>query len=333
MPIKRTFIIAEIGSCHDGSFGNAVNMIRAAARCGVDAVKFQLHIAEAETTRDAPMPPFFKGESRFEYFKRTSFSPEQWVKLWKECKDNGVEFIASSFSVEAVDILEELGVRTHKVPSGEVTNLPLLKHMARTGKRILLSTGMSDYREIGEAIATIREHNDDLVVLQCSTAYPTKYEQVGLNVLAELRKRFKVRVGLSDHTLTNYSAFAAVIGGAEVIEKHFTLSRLMYGSDARNSLEPREFTDLVKGIRAIGIMLNTEVDKDDLSSYRDMKITFEKSIVAARDILKGEVIHEDMLAYKKPGDGMRPSERASIIGKKVTRDIMKDTKLSPGDLE
>ena len=179
----KVFIIAEVGSVHDGSLGNAKKLIDAAAQCGADAVKFQTHIASAETIRDAPMPGFFTGEPRFEYFERTGFGLEQWCELKARCQERGVEFISAPFSNEAVELLEAVGVERYKVPSGEVTNLPLLEALARTGKPILLSSGMSSWPELDQAVQTIRQHHERLVVMQCTTEYPCPYEQVGLNVL------------------------------------------------------------------------------------------------------------------------------------------------------
>jgi N,N'-diacetyllegionaminate synthase len=332
MKFNKIYIIAEIGSCHDGSFGNAKNLIKAAANCGVDAVKFQTHIAEAETLPDAPSPSYFKGESRFEYFKRTAFSQEQLKKLKSCCEECGVEFISSAFSEEAVDVLEKVGVRLHKVPSGEVTNLPLLTKMAKTGKTILLSSGMSDYKEIDQAIDVIRSHNENLVVMQCTSAYPCEYERIGLNVLKEFKNRFNVDIGLSDHTLTAYSSYAAVMMDAKVIEKHFTLSRLMYGSDAKNSLEPDEFRDLVTGIRAIETMLANNVDKDNISAFKDMKEIFQKSIVSSKPINKGETITKYHIGIKKPGTGLEPKYYTEIIGKKASKDISENQVIRKEDI-
>ncbi|MGH6802388.1 MAG: N-acetylneuraminate synthase family protein, partial [Methyloceanibacter sp.] len=216
-------IIAEVGSVHDGSFGNAQRLIDVAAECGADVVKFQTHIASAETLRDAPMPPYFTGEPRYEYFERTAFTLEQWEALKAHCEGLQVEFLSSPFSVEAVELLEKIGVRRYKVPSGEVTNLPYLEVVAQTGKPVLLSSGMSNWAELDAAVDTMLRHHDRLTVLQCTSEYPCPPERVGLNVMMEMRARYKLPVGLSDHTRTNYAAYAAVVLGASVIEKHFTL--------------------------------------------------------------------------------------------------------------
>lgn len=332
LPAARPLIIAEVGSVHDGSHGNAMKLIELAAECGADAVKFQTHIAAAETTRDAPMPPYFKGEPRFAYFERTGFTLPQWHVLKAHAETCGIEFISSPFSTAAVNLLEELGVDRYKVPSGEVTNLPMLEAMARTGKQVLLSTGMSNWNEIDIAVETIRRHNRDLVVLQCTSAYPCPDERVGLNVLGEMMKRYGVPVGFSDHTLDNFAAFAAAACGASVVEKHLTFSRKMYGSDALNAAEPAEFKELVRGLRAIAAMKTSPVDKDDLAPFRDMKRIFEKSIVAAVDIPQNTIITADMLTAKKPGHGLAPARLSEIIGRRAVRAIPADTLLTLEDL-
>ncbi len=326
------FVIAEIGSVHDGSLGNARRLVDVAAECGVDAVKFQAHIPDAETLLDAPMPPYFKGEPRFEYFERTAFSLEQWKVLRAHCSDMGVEFLASPFSVEAVDLLEKVEVKSYKVPSGEVTNLPYLDVIGQTGKPVLLSSGMSSWPELDAAVNTLTRHHGDITVLQCTSEYPCPYERVGLNVMLEMRERYNLPVGFSDHTLTNYAAYAAVVLGASVIEKHFTLSRHMYGSDAKHSLEPEELEDLVKGVRAIETTLKEKVDKNEISQFEKMKEIFEKSVVAVVDIEPGSEINPEMLGCKKPGTGISAARLEEVVGNKAAHFIRADTILQESDI-
>jgi N-acetylneuraminate synthase len=323
-------IIAEVGMTHDGSLGNAVRMAQVAARCGADAVKFQLHDPAAETTRDAPSPPYFTHETRWEYFERTAFTDEQWRTLASACNDAGVEFLCSTFSIEALGRLEALGVRRHKIPSGEVTNLELIRAAGATGKPVLLSSGMSSLGELDEAVSAA---GDRATVLQCTSAYPTPPERVGLNLLAELRERYGKPVGLSDHSVGPYAALAAVALGASVVEKHFTLSRDMYGPDAALALEPPELAALVEGVRAIEAMLAAPVDKDDLSELAEMKRVFEKSVVAAADIPAGAIIDRGMLAAKKPGNGIPARRLPEIVGRRTRRAIAADTVLVEEDIE
>jgi sialic acid synthase SpsE len=329
-------IIAEIGNTHEGSVGLARQFIKAAAASGVDAVKFQTHIFEAESLPDAPNPPYFQAESRKEYFERTAFTAEQWKELVDYARDEEkVGFLSSVFSLESVDLLEKAGVRAYKIPSGEVSNLPLLVHVAATGKRVLLSSGMSSWRELDEAVAALKENGcEDLVVLQCTSRYPCPPGEAGLNVIAEMAARYGLPVGYSDHTDGIGVALAAVVRGASVIEKHFTLSRLMYGSDASLAAEPAEFAGLVREIRAVEEAQRLQVDKDEaVLRLADMKRTFEKSIVAAEDIASGTVLTENLLAFKKPGDGIPAREYKKMLGRTVVRDCERNRKFTWEDVE
>jgi len=334
--VKKTFIIAEIGNTHEGSLGLAKCFINAAAECGVDAVKFQTHIFEAESLPDAPNPPYFKDETRKEYFDRTGFKLEQWKDLQRYAeKECGVEVLWSPFSLEAVDLLEQVGIKTYKIPSGEVSNLPLLIRIAKTGKRVLLSSGMSSWAELDEAVKTLKDNGcNDLFLLQCTSEYPCPPENAGLNIMREMKERYNLPVGFSDHTLGIAVPIAAVCLGARVIEKHFTLSKLMYGPDARFSATPEEMKILVENIRAVEKTLGNKIDKDaKAAKLSQMKITFEKSIVAACDIPAGTVLEEKHLAYKKPGDGIPAREFQWMIGKRIRGSIQKDSKLKIDVLE
>ena len=325
------FLIAEIGSVHDGSFGNAGKLIEAAAACGADAVKFQTHISEAETLQDAPMPAYFRGEPRYEYFRRTGFRLEQWQALKAQCDALGVMFLSSPFSLEAVDLLEQVGMAVYKIPSGEVSNLPLLDRVKATGKPVLLSSGMSGWGEMDAAVATL-SGGGPITVMQCSSAYPCPPERVGLNVMLDMGRRYGLPVGYSDHTLGHAACFAACALGAVTIEKHFTFSRLMYGSDAKNSMEPSEFRLLADGLRDIRTMLSNPVDKDDLAPYGDMKRIFEKSVVAARPLAAETVLAASDLAFKKPGDGIPAARWRDLVGRTLRLSVGKDHKFQPNDL-
>ena len=307
---------------HDGSLGTAIRLAEVAAECGADAVKFQLHDADAETTRDAPPPPYFAGEARWDYFRRTAFDDEQWSTLKRACDEAGIEFLCSVFSVEAVERLERLGVSRYKIGSGEVTNLELVRRVAATGKPVLLTSGMSSWRELDAAVAAA---GHDVTVLQCTSEYPTPPEHVGLNVLAQLRERYGRPVGLSDHSLGNYAAFAAVALGALVVEKHFTLSKHAYGPDAALALEPDELEELVEGVREIATMLAHPVDKDDLRPFAEMKRVFEKSVVTVADIPAGATIERRMLSAKKPGTGIPAARIHEVVGRSTRAAIAADT--------
>jgi N,N'-diacetyllegionaminate synthase len=326
----KVFIIAEAGMTHDGSLGNAIRMAEVAAQAGADAVKFQLHDAAAETTRDAPSPPYFEHESRWDYFNRTAFDDAQWATLKRACDAARIEFLCSGFSVAALERLNRLGVSRHKIPSGEVTNLELVRAAASTGKPVLLSSGMSSWEELDAAVAAA---GDAVTVLQCTSAYPTPPERVGLNVLAELRERYGKPVGLSDHSVGPNASLAAVALGASAIEKHFTLSRAMYGPDASIALEPTELGALVAGVREIELMLASPVVKEDVAPYAEMKRVFEKSVVAVADIPAGTTLELEMLAAKKPGTGIPAARLAEVVGRRARTDIAADTVLTEDDVE
>jgi N,N'-diacetyllegionaminate synthase len=328
-----THIVAEIGSTHDGSVGIARNSIAVAASCGATAVKFQTHLAAAETTRNAPAPPFFNRESRFEYFERTAFTARVWRELLAHAHQAGVAFVCSPFSIEAVALLEDVGIDIYKIPSGEVTNLPLLHEVAQTKRPVMLSSGMSTWAELDAAVDALQGARDRLTVLQCTSMYPCPPERVGLNVLDQLRRRYGLAVGLSDHTVTNHAAFAAVALGAETVERHFTLSRHLYGSDAAHSSEPDQFRELVEGIRAIERMRAMPVDKDTVDDLGEMRRVFQKSIVAVVDIPAGAVLVESMLGLKKPGTGFAPDRLPAVIGRRARRLIPADSVLTEEDVD
>ena len=324
-------IIAEIGSVHDGSFGNAIKAIDIASECGANIVKFQTHIAEAESLSDAPSPSYFNQESRIEYFKRTAFSFEQWVKISEHCKFRNVEFLSSPFSIEAVDLLENVGVNSYKIPSGEVTNLPLLERIAETSKLTYLSSGMSDWEELDRAVEILRK-SCQLIPMQCTSSYPCESDDVGLNVIQEMIKRYDLPVGFSDHTLGFAAGIGAVILGCKVVEKHITFSKLMYGSDAAHSMEPNEFKMFCSSLKEAALIRNSKVDKNDNDKFEGMKRIFEKSIVTSKYLKKGEILCKDNISYKKPGDGISASLYKEVIGKKLRKDLDKNVKIYWEDL-
>ena len=325
-------IIAEIGSVHDGSFGNALNLIDAAAASGADAVKFQTHIAEAESVASAPAPSYFSAEPRLAYFKRTAFTIDQWKALAEHAAVKGVTFLSSPFSLEAVDLLEELGISAYKIPSGEVSNIPLLLRIAKTGKPVLLSSGMSSWDELDLAVATLKS-SCATTVMQCSSAYPCPPERVGLNVILEMSRRYGLPIGYSDHTMGVAAPISAAAFGATVIEKHFTFSRQMYGSDAKHSMEPGEFKTMASALREVWAMLDNPVVKSDVTPYAEMKRIFEKSIVAAHALTIGETIAPEMLAFKKPGDGIPAREYSRLIGRTMVRSLDVDEQIREADFK
>jgi sialic acid synthase SpsE len=333
----KTYIIAEIGNTHEGSLGLAKQFVVAAKDCGADAVKFQTHIFDSESLPDAPNPPYFKDETRKEYFRRTALTVQQWRELKRYCEEEvAIDFFSSPFSLEAVDLLEEIGIRIYKIPSGEVTNVPLLVKIAKTRKKVLLSSGMSSWCELDEAVEALRQNGcEDIVILQCTSEYPCQPEHSGLNVISELKNRYPdIPIGYSDHTVGYAIPIAAVVLGVTVIEKHFTLSHLMYGSDAANATEPNEFAKMVKEIRNVEKALENYMDKDKLAKdLYDMKIIFEKSLVSACPIPVGTKLRDSMLAFKKPGNGIPARKYKEFLGRTLIKSVEKNHQFHVDEFE
>lgn len=334
MDFKKRLLIAEIGMTHDGSLGQALEMTKVAALTGVDAVKFQMHISSEETIRNAPQPPYFQAEPRYEFFDRTAFTMDQWKKIKQQCLECAVKFIVSPFSIEAVRRLEVIGVDALKIPSGEITNIPYLEYIAHTGIPVLISSGMSSWSELDECIDIFQKNNTNFAILQCTSEYPCPPEAIGLNVIKEIKKRYpESAVGFSDHSEGIWAAIAAWMQGATIIEKHFTLSKLMYGPDAKMSMEPGEMEQLCNSIKQLEISLKNPVDKAECQQFANMKEIFQKSIVAIKPIRAGSIITADMIGYKKPGTGLETKYYKDIIGKKAKSDLQVDDIIQKGDIE
>jgi len=329
------FIIAEIGQAHDGSLGMAHSFIDALAETGVDAVKFQTHIAEAESSEFEPFRVKFSSQdkSRFDYWKRMEFTLEEWRALKQHCDDLGLAFISSPFSNAAVDLLEEIGVDKYKIGSGEVTNTLMLNKIAKTGKPVILSSGMSSYQELDVSVNLLVEKNIDVSILQCTTAYPTLPEQWGLNVISELKERYKLPIGFSDHSGEIYSSLAATALGAKILEFHAVFDYRMFGPDTKASLTFDKIKSLVKGVKALERSMNSTVDKTNNSEFTDLKSIFEKSLAVNCNLKAGDVLKEEYLEAKKPKDmGINANEFTRIIGKKLRIDKAKWDFLSDEDL-
>ncbi len=320
---KKLNIVAEIGSVHDGSFGNAIKLIELSKECGANIVKFQMHIPEEESTMNAPSPSYFKNESRFNYFKRTSFLPEEWEKLYDHSKSLKLEFMVSPFSNKALKTLLMTGIDFIKIASGEITNTILLDKIAKSKVPSVLSTGMSNWREINDAVNILKNGNLQFI-LQCSSIYPCPLEKVGINVITELKKKFGINVGLSDHSKGYLACLAALANGATFFEKHITFSNKMYGSDALNALEPQEFKQLSRSLKDFDIILSSNVNKDNLKDYKSARIIFQKSIYYNENIQKGEKLNLNHLSFKKPNKGISASNYKKIIGKKLKKKVFKN---------
>ena len=329
-------IIAEVGQNHDGSLGTAHSYIKAAAAAGVDAIKFQTHIAAAESTPGEPWRVKFSYQdaTRYDYWKRMEFTEDQWNGLASHAADCGIGFLTSVFSTEALEMMLRVGVPAWKAGAGEITNLPLLTQMARTRLPVILSSGMSSWQELDDAVRAVRSAGAPVAVLQCTTAYPCPPERIGLNVMAELRRRYGCPTGLSDHSGTVFAGLAAAALGAKILEVHVTLSRECFGPDVVASLTTAELKELVAGVRFIETAMANPVDKDATAQQMiDLRTAFTKSVVAAHDLTAGMRVGSSDLALKKPGSGMPASRLPDILNRKLARAVAANTILSEADFE
>lgn len=330
-------IIGEVGQAHDGSLGTAHCYIDAIADAGADAVKFQTHIAEAESTADEPWRVKFspQDERRIDYWRRMEFTPEQWSGLQRHAEERGLIFLSSPFSIEAVELLENLGIEGWKVASGELRNDPMLDAIAATKKPVLLSTGMSDWAEIDRAVARLRPNGDEpLAMFQCTSAYPCPPETIGLNLVAEIAQRYECPAGLSDHSGTPFPVLAGAALGMQLAEVHVTLSRRSFGPDVPASLTVKELTQLVVGVRATEAMLANPVDKQaQADKMAPMRALFQRSLVASRDLDRGHVLEQSDLIAKKPATGLAPEHLPELVGRTLRRSLLADERIALEDVE
>ncbi len=331
----RCLLIAEVAQAHDGSLGLAHAFVDAAAVAGADVVKFQTHIADAESTPSEPWRVRFSPQdvSRYAYWRRMEFTEPEWAGLRAHATERGLLFLSTPFSLDAMELLERVGTCAWKVASGEVANGAVLDRMARSGIPVLLSSGMSDWAELDAAVARIRAADAPFAVLQCTSAYPCPPERVGLNLLPEYRARYGCAVGLSDHSGTIWPAIAAATLGADVVEVHLTLSREMFGPDVPASVTSAEFAQLVAGVRACERMLAHPVDKDVASAETAaMRTLFTKSVVARVPLVAGTVLQRTHLAAKKPGTGIPADRLSDLVGATLTRAMARDELLAASDV-
>jgi len=331
---ERVLIIGEVAQAHEGSLGLAHAFIDAIANAGADAVKFQTHIAAAESTAGEPWRVQFskQDKTRYDYWKRMEFTEEQWHGLKDHARQRGLKFLSSPFSVEAVELLRRVGVDAWKVASGEVNNEALFAALVGCRLPVFLSSGMSSLEEIDAAVQRVKSANLALTVMQCTSMYPTPPEKIGLNLIPFFRERYQSDVGLSDHSGTIFSGLAAASLGIEVLEVHVTMSREMFGPDVPASLTTTELRQLVEGIRFIEAMRANPVDKNDVAeTLRPVRNLFTKSIVARQDLPAGTILEPSHLALKKPGTGLPPSTLKHLIGKTLKRPVKADQILEHAD--
>jgi len=332
---KNVFIIAEIAQAHDGSLGIAHSYIDALSKIGVNAIKFQTHIADAESSIYEPFRVNFSYEdkTRYDYWKRIEFTIEQWAGLKTHCDRNEVEFISSPFSNCAVDLLEKIGVKRYKVGSGEVNNFLLLKKISETKKPIIVSSGLSTLDELDSAISFLKPLNKEISILQCTSSYPTNPGEWGLKIIPKLIDRYNLDVGFSDHSGNIFPSIAAVAFGAKILEVHITFDKRMFGPDSSASLTIDEMEQLVINVRKLEIDLKTFEDKIITEKVVSMKNIFEKSLAVNKDLVNGSIIRFEDLESKKPkGFGIAANEYERVIGRTLNRNLKKYEFINDSDL-
>ncbi len=335
-PGADLLLVAEVGLSHDGNCNMAHAFIDAIARTGARAVKFQTHLADAESTPREPFRIRFSrlDETRQEYWRRTGFTEAQWIELKRHADEAGLVFLSSPFSPEAVELLERVNVPAWKVGSGETNNLPMLRRMLETGKPLLISTGMSYWNEIDAVVELAREHGAEFALMHCTSMYPSPPEKVGLNVLGEFRQRYGCPVGLSDHSGEIWASLAAAALGADVIEVHVCMSKDCFGPDVPASLTMDQVRTLAAGLKGIRTMISHPVDKQQMASALEpMRRLFCKSIVYQANVRAGSILGPKHLAGKKPGDGIPIAEVDRFIGRRLLRDARRDELLAAEDVE
>ena len=328
------FIIAEAGVNHNGSISIAKKLIDMAVKAGADAVKFQTFKAENLVTMNAKKANYQKkndkrNESQFDMLKKLELSPLMHKVLLSYCKKKNILFLSSPFDLQSIDFLNNLGLKIFKIPSGEITNFPYLKKIGRLKKKIILSTGMSNMSEIKKALKVLVKSGTkkkNITVLHANTEYPTPARDVNLRSMLSIGKKLNVNFGYSDHTLGFEVSVAAVALGAKCIEKHFTLNSNLRGPDHRASLEPKDLIKMIKAIRNIEIALGSRVKRPSKSEIANIKIV-RKSLVASRDIKKGEIFTEQNLTAKRPGNGLSPFKITKFLGKRSLKNYKKDQQI------
>lgn len=329
MKKNKTFIIAEAGVNHNGSFELAKQLVDKAVWAGADCIKFQTFNSKNLVSKNAQKAEYQKkttdsSESQLDMLKKLELSKEEFIELRDYCNQKGIMFLSTPFDLESIDFLASIGVKTWKVPSGEITNYPFLRAIGKRKESVIMSTGMCTLDEVRDTIKVLKDFGTtDITLLHCTTEYPAPYDSVNLNAMLTLQNEFAFKVGYSDHTNGIEIPVAAVAMGATVIEKHFTLDKNMEGPDHKASLEPDELKQMVQSIRNVEAALGdgtkqpSDVEKKNIAIAR-------KSIVAACDIKKGEMFTEENLTAKRPGNGISPMNWAEVLGKIAKRDFSED---------
>lgn len=323
------FIIAEAGVNHNGSLELAKKLVDAAKAADADCIKFQTYVTENLVSKNIGKAEYQKkwtkaNESQFDMLKKLELTFNEFTELNNYCKKQNIEFLSTAFDFDSIDFLDQLEMSRWKIPSGDITNLPYLIKIAKFGKPVILSTGMSTMEDVSAAVSVLRENGSgEITILHCTTEYPTPYCDVNLNAMNAIRDAFSLQVGYSDHTKGIEISIAAVALGAAVIEKHFTLDNNMKGPDHKASLEPDELKSMIRAIRNVEIALGNGEKRPGEAEKKNMLFA-RKSIVAKTFILKGETFTEENLTVKRPGDGISPMKWFEVLGKKASRKFEED---------
>ena len=329
---NRVMIIAEAGVNHNGDINLAKKLVDAAVMAGADAVKFQTFQADKLVCKKAPKAEYQvtntgEAENQMEMLQKLQLSENEFIELKHYCDEKGILFLSTPFDVDSFHFLQSIGITMVKIPSGEITNYPLLREIGKSGLKVLLSTGMSQIDEVVTAIDTLKEFGTkEIVVLQCNTEYPTPLSDANVRCMLTLGKETGCSFGYSDHTCGNEVLIAAVALGATVVEKHFTLDKTMEGPDHIASIEPEELKQLVTSIRNVEMALGEGEKKVSTSERKNIHVV-RKSIVARKAIRKGEIFTEENLTTKRPGDGLSPMRWNEVLGQAATKDYEVDEKI------
>lgn len=320
------YVIAEAGVNHNGSVKNAFKMIDCAKECGCDCIKFQTFKADALVTSNAPKADYQMrntngSNNQFEMLKSLELNDREFEELKAHCDEIGIEFMSTPFDIESVDVLEKIGVTRYKISSGDINNKQLLQHVAKTGKSMVVSTGMSTIEEVRKAVDWIEQvGNHQITLLHCTSNYPTSYDEVNMKAMQTLQQKFGYPIGYSDHTKGDLASIVAVAMGATVIEKHFTLDKNMEGPDHKASLNVEELKEMVDDIRAVETIMGNGV-KQPMKSELNTRSVARKSVVLAHNIQKGEILKKEDLVLKRPGNGLAPEYLDELIGKVLVRNM------------
>ena len=330
-PAHPPFVIAEAGINHEGSFKKAIQLVDAAAEAKADCIKFQCHITDKEMIPTDMKPGKISNERLWDIIKRCELTEDEELRVKKHCEKKGILYMCTPFSREAADRLYEFGVSSFKIGSGECNNIPLLEHIAKMGKPTILSTGMNDVASVRKSVAVFKRAGTPIMLMHCTSMYPTPYSKVRLGGVTDLQKNFDVPVGLSDHSLGIYTCLGAAALGAVAFEKHFTITRKWPGPDVPISIEPQELAELVKGTRAVHEAMGGR--KDILAEEKPVIDFAYASVVTIAPVKAGEAFSMDNVWVKRPGTGKILADKfKKVLGKKAARDLAPEKQLAPSDI-